>query len=183
MAYGGLGGSWTGTLPEGSGTHDYLAWTPFILDVNHSFFGGGTWIENWANAISYAHDYHSALQDRENQVCILNTQWIHRAKRSLRDQERFIASKDTELTKLGFKTLEFEGLELAHEHHCPSGLGFMFNWESFQLRSMQDQLVAYEDDHKIESGDDLYAFDAFIQLLLECPCYLTILKEISSAGS
>ena len=58
----------------------------------------------------------------------------------------------------------------------------MFPWDALEIHCMEEQIVQYERDHKIESLDDLYAAYFFGQMRFETPAWLVKLAAIS-AGS
>ena len=185
---GDLGGSWTGTWPAGSGTTDYCAWSPLVEDYNASRWvsadgaTSATWRHTWQMCMNHGMSYLGRLQKTTPDVCVLDTDLWRQAKDSLRANERFVASSDTKLTQVGFKTWNWEGLEIAHEYAVPSGVGYMFPWDALEIHCMEEQIVQYERDHKIESLDDLYAAYFFGQMRFETPAWLVKLAAIS-AGS
>ena len=185
---GDLGGDWSGTFPAGSGDTDYCAWSPLDVDYQAAVWASSegataaTWRYTWQLALNYGIAYLGRLQGVTPDICVLDTDLWRQAKDSLRTNERFVASSNTKLTQVGFKTWNWEGLEIAHEYSVPSGVGYMFPWDKLELHCMEDQLVAYERDHKIESLDDLYAAYFFGQMKFEAPSFFVKLEAIT-AGS
>jgi len=182
-ALGDLGGDWSGTWPAGTGDYEYHAWTPMIVDVNNSNFSGDTWKENWQEAMNFLFSYMGRLNDREPDVCILNTDWVRQAKDSLTDYDRFEVSANTRMSNLGHKGLLYNGVELYHEYACPSSLGFCFNWDNLELRSMQSDLIGTMNDFDIESTEDLKALDFYGNMQIWLPSGIGVLAEVSDAGT
>ncbi len=180
---GALGGDWTGNFPIGSGDRDYHAWSPFIVDYNHAdWTGDPTWQNSWQEVLNYTMAYLGRLQKKTPDICLLNTDLFRQCKDSLRSQERFVVTTKSKLVDIGFKTVMFENLEIADEYNVPTDTGYIFSWDQLELKSMQDQLVAYDDDRRIETSDDLYAADFYGQLQCLAPSYFAKLTPIS-AGS
>ena len=102
-------------------------------------------------------------------TCLINTDLLRQAKDSLRANERVVLTPKSKLVDLGFKTISYDGLEIADDYDVPDLTGYLFSWENIELHSMQDQLVAYERDKKIETSDDLYSADFYGQMRFESP--------------
>ncbi len=178
---GDLGGSWSGDWPDGAGKHEYYAWSPLEVDYTNTSFSASThtWAGQWQEVLNFATSYLGHLQRAEPDLALLAVDLITAAKDSLRDGERFIATPKSKLTDVGFKTISFENMELASEYDVPTGVGYVFSWDSIELQSMQKQLIAFEDDHVIETSDDLYAADFYGQYLFNAPSQFCKLLAIT----
>lgn len=180
-ALGYLGGSWTGIWPSGTGRHQYHAWSPLVVDITNANFTGTshTWAGQWQQVLNFGVAHLGRIQSMEPDIALINTDLMIEAKDSLRAAERFVATPKSKMTDVGFKTIMFENLEIATEYAVPTGVGYIFSWENIELKSMQKQLVALEDDHLIESSDDVYAADFFGQMVFNAPSQFCKLVAIS----
>jgi hypothetical protein len=185
----GVTGSWTPETgqgyPTGVGYTEYHWWSPFVVDFNNTYFAGtsATWALQWQEAIEYGTGYLEILQNTKPDICLLARRLLSQAKQSLQSSQRFTTTADSNLTRLGHKTLEYEGLEITSEYGIPESVGYAFSWDSLELMSMQSQLVAFAEDNDIRSSQDLYAIDAYGQLRCEAPSYMIKLEGISAAGT
>jgi hypothetical protein len=193
QALGDLGGSWdsTGVWPHtGTGTTDYCAWSPMVVDYQAALWTSyaahsitnAVWAETWRVAMNFLYLNMGRIQDRAPEVCIMHTEMLRQAEDTLQSTEKFEVTNNSGLTQLGHKTLQWKGIELAHEFACPADCAYMFNWDNLTLKSMQSQLVGYEEDHKIETSDDLYAADFYGQMIVEIPGFMGKLAAITSGS-
>ncbi len=182
-ALGALGGDWSGDWPLGTGDRDYHAWSPLVVDYLHTdWTGDALWANSWQEVLNYAVAYMGRLQKKTPDVALLNTDLLRQAKDSLREQERFIATSKSTLTDVGFRTIMFENLEIADEYAVPDDVGYLLSWDQLELKSMQSDLVNFDDDERIETSDRLYAADFYGQLQCLSPAFMGKLQGIS-AGS
>lgn len=177
------GGTWSGTWPDGTGSTEYHCMSPIMVDVNNSGFTGDTWSENWQEALNFLLLYMGRLNNRDPDAVILNTEWMRQAMDSLATNDRFLVDGNTRTSNLGHKAILYKGIELYHEYACPSDMGFAFNWDNLELRSMQDELIGTEGDFEIDSSDQLKKLDFYGNLQIWLPGQLGVLKEVSTAGS
>jgi len=179
---GAIGGDWTGTYPDGAGDAEYCAWSPFVFDINNSLYGGttNTWADCWQQILNRVQAYMGRLQRFKPDIFLCDTDLLVQAGDSLLDKERFIATPSSKLVSSGFKTLMFNNLEVADEYACTPGAGYAFRWEDIELRSMQSQLVGYDNDHVIESSEDLKAIDFYGQMKFQTPARFA--KVVGIAG-
>jgi hypothetical protein len=186
---GDLGGDWTADdsngWPTGTGDTEYCAYSPLMVDYNSTLFGGTAtnWDYQWRQAINYVMTYGAVLQQADYDLLLLNPELLRRAKDTLNDNERFIATPKSMLTDLGFKTLSYEGLEMATSYGVPSGVGYFLRWGAMELRSMQSELVMPSDDFDIVTSERLHKLDCYLNLRIETPAYLAKLLAIATAGT
>jgi hypothetical protein len=177
------GGGW----PDGTGDTEYCWWTPFIMDYNNSgFTGGDSWSENWREAIRECEAYMVQLQGTKVGTCLLDVKLLLAAKQTLDTNERFVVDQNSPMRKLGFKTVMFEDIEFAHEYGSTnSNVGYLFpaQFEHFELRSMQEDLVVVDQDRDITTQTDLFYLDCFGNCLFDSPAYFGKLMAISAAGT
>lgn len=186
---GGLGGAWVpdtgGGYPTGTGDPIYHAWSPLIVNYLSDLLGGdsATWQDQWQHAIGYLVTYMQILQNCVPDVLLLNAALLNSAKSSLIGKQRFEITQNSELTKLGHKTLNYEGIEIAAEYGIPDSSGYLLCWDELELRSMQSQLVATETDFEIASSTNRIAMDFYGQLIMYAPSYVGGLVGISDSSS
>lgn len=177
-ALGGLGGDWDGSpngWPAGSGDTEYCAWSPMVWDYTNTRWvtTDGLTSASWKQVVfpllNAATAYMGRLHKTGFDTCLINTDLLRQAKDSLRANERVVLTPKSKLVDLGFKTISYDGLEIADDYDVPDLTGYLFSWENIELHSMQDQLVAYERDKKIETSDDLYSADFYGQMRFESP--------------
>jgi len=185
----GVTGSWTpetsGGWPTGTGYTEYHWWSPMIVDYNNSGLGGTTanWSNQWQFALNYCLTYLLILQNVTPDICIMAPSLHRQAKDSLAGQQRFTTTADSKLTKLGFQTLQYEGLEIATEYGVPQQLAYVLPWEKLEFRSMQKQLVAVAQDTDITTSERLIAMDCYGNFLCESPGFTGKLEAVSAAGT
>lgn len=188
-ALGNYGGDWTpdtsDAWPTGTGDSEYHAWSPILVDYNATGHGASTtnWSNQWQRSMRFANDYMETVQNRTIDAFCLNTKLLNSAKTSLEADQQIEVTQQSEMTKLGFRTLQFEGIELFSEYGVPDAVGYGIIWESMTLRSMQGQLFAMEKDRDIRSMDDLMAVDFWGNLQMETPAWMAKLLAITAAGS
>ncbi len=180
---GGLGGSWTGNFPDGSGDEMYHAWSPLIVNYISSLLGGtaATWAAQWQHALGYLFTYMGTMQNVTPDVLLLNAALLNAAKTSLLGNQRFEITQNSEITKLGHKTLNYEGVEIVSEYGIPANSGYALVWDELELRSMQKQLVGTETDFEIASSTDRIAMDFYGQLIINSPAFVGKLASVAAA--
>jgi hypothetical protein len=185
----GVSGSWTPETgqgyPTGTGYTEYNWWSPFVVDYHNTYFGGSsaTWALQWQEALEYGMAYLELLQNVQVDVCLLSRRLLSQAKQSLQSSQRFTTSADSKIARLGHRMLEYEGLEIGSEYGIPESVGYCFRWSDLELMSMQDQLIAYKDDHDIKTSQDLFALDAYCNLRCQAPSFTMKLQGVSAAGT
>jgi hypothetical protein len=186
---GNYGGSWSAdtsnSWPTGTGDSEYCAWSPILVDYNATGLGASTtnWTNQWQRAMRFANAYMETVQNRTIDAFCINTKLLNDAKASLEADQQIEVTQQSEMTKLGFRTLQFEGIELFSEYGVPDAVGYGIIWDSLTLRSMQGQLVAIEKDKDIRSADDLLAADFWGNLQIETPAWMAKLLAITTAGT
>lgn len=184
----GVTGSWTAETgqgwPTGTGYTEYCWWSPLVVDYNNAAFHGtsANWWYQWQEAINYGTTFLMTLQSRTPDIWILSPRLLSQAKASLQNNQRFTTA-DSGLVKLGHKVVEYEGMQIGTEYGVPEAVGYGLSWQDLELRSMQSQLIAYKEDHDIKTSQDLYALDAYCNLVCEAPSFTVKLQGISAAGT
>lgn len=184
-ALGNYGGDWTpdsgGGFPTGTGDSIYHAWSPLVVDYTNTGWVAGTktWPNTWQEVLGYALTYMTNIQNREPDILVLNAALLNQAKQSLESTQRFEITQSSDVTKLGFKTLMYENLEIVTEYGVPDAVGYLLSWDALELKSMQSQLVATETDFDIATSTDLIAMDAYCNLMIETPAWLGKVEAVT----
>lgn len=182
------GGDWSGTWPVGTGDTEYCWSSPFLCDVNNSGFTGyasgvGS---TWQQAIRYVTTFGSALQQQEYDLLVICSDWYNVIRDSLESDQRFnvTATSGSGTTDVGFKTLDFEGLKIAHEYGCPDNAGYFWNFDKVELRCLTGQLVEMMQDTDITAGGQkLYAFQFYGNMMFQAPSFFAKLVEATALGT
>ena len=185
----GVTGSWTAESgngwPTGTGDVEYHSWSPFIVDYNNTGLEGSTanWTNQWEYALNQAVTFMEILQTVTPDICLMSGSLLTKAKNSLRGDQRFTTTADSNLTRLGYKTLEFNGIEIASEYGIPTAVAYLLTWEKLHLWCMQSQIIEVEEDKDIRTGEKLTKLSSYCQLWTDSPAYHGKLEAISTAGT
>lgn len=130
--------------PEGVADPEYDCWTPLIVCYNSTYFNGSanTWAGQCDEAISYllTHSQRNAV-DNAIDTILLNRKLFWQFKARQRAKERINVTDSLKLRSLGFKdTVEFDGCEIGLENAIPSAVGYGFNIQNMELRSLDEQM-------------------------------------------
>ena len=93
------------------------------------------------------------------------------AKNSLIDKERINIDRDSEMTKLGFRTLNYEGADITSAYACTAGSCYGLVWDALKLKSMQDKLFKKADQTDIVEQSKEIVFDFWGNLQFQSPAY------------
>ncbi len=195
--YGGLyttlnyyGGSWSpdsgGGWPTAGGgdacSTEYCFWAPMILLAQSTSWSASTktWENTWQECLRYSMAFIEQLQDMAFDMCLMNPTMLLRAKQSLESTQRFELTQNSPLTEMGFRTLAYEGIELASAPHVGVGVTYLFRWDNLTLRNMLREFIEPETDYDPEDSSDLYYFDNFSNLQIGTPAFCS--KIVDSAS-
>ena len=157
-ALGYYGGSWTAPNDKGwpipsndTCSKQYCFWSPMVIDVTDTAWSNATktWAANWGQQLRFAQTYMKTIQDVQLDVYLLHPEMEREAKDSLENDQTFEITQNSDLTKLGWITLQHEGTELLSGFGVPAGTGYGLSWKNIELRSLQKQLVATETQKEI----------------------------------
>lgn len=185
----GVTGSWTaetgGSWPTGVGHTNYHWFSPLVVDYNNTLFNGSAanWYYQWQEAFAYALTYQLILAKVQNPLCIMSANLLQTAKRSLQSNQRFSTTADSTLTRLGHKTLEYEGVEIACEYGVPEAVAYLLDFSKLNLWSMQDDIIGTSRDFDIETQESRFALDSYVQMWTESPKFQCKLSGVSDAGT
>ncbi len=172
--------------PLGTGETEYHWWSPMIVDYQNGGFSGSsnTWKLQWQEALNYLCTYLGVLQKKDVDLILLHPELKRLAQDSLIDLHTFEVTQNSPLTKLGHKTLQYNGIEIASEYGVPnSGWGYALNFEHMELRSLQNGLLGTMNDKDISIASDLKALDFYGQFLMWAPSFFGKLVPITALGT
>jgi hypothetical protein len=159
--------------PMGDYSEGYNYNSPLMVDYNATQFtpSDGTanrsWSTQWQGAFNALVTYMGLLHDMPVELVVWHGDLERQAKDSLVGNQRFIVSDSSPTRALGFKSLEYNGVETMSEWGVPNGMGFALNFEKMSLKNWQSQLIEKEDDHDIVTSDDLHKLDNYSQLICD----------------
>ncbi len=181
-ALGNYGGAWSATTwPIGTGPSEYHAWTPLVVDYKDALWVGDTdtWVNTWSQCLRFATTYMRILQKKSPSLFLLNPELLRQAKDSLTSKETFEVTQNSDLVRLGFKTLNFEGVELMDGYNVPATIGYGINFDHLSLHHLGPQLVNPENDEDITTATRRFALMSFPQLVIDSPAYFIKFDDIT----
>ena len=138
----------------------YHFWSPLIIDTTNALWSTGTdtWAGSWQEQLMFAQTYMGNIQDTDIDLFLIHSEMMRQAKASVQGLQTFEVTQNSPLTKLGFKTLNYDGVELMAGHGVPAGVGYGLTFDNIELLSLQDQLLATEKDYDIETSSKRHLF-------------------------
>lgn len=184
----GVSGSWTAESgwgwPTGTGYEEYCWWSPLEVDYNNTRFSGesANWWYQWQEATNFGLTYLEVLQSTRPDMLIMSPRLFYQAQSSLARYQQLTTS-DAELTKLGFRNLQYNGVTMTLEYGVPEAVAYGINFDHLELRNMQSQFIVVHRDNDIRTGEELIALRAYGNLRCDSPAFTLKLAPISSAGT
>lgn len=175
---GGFGGSWTGTWPDGYGSSQYDAWSPLIVDYGASVAeSSGGWsasTKTWPNTCIEALRYGIINTQRNSDdldFILLEKNLYRQLLGAAQAEERLVVSRnqDSAMSKLGFKGINIDGVDIFWEVGLPSGVGYGFCLDQIELFSYQKQLFVSESSFNHEKVADRVSVDFYGNLRIMSP--------------
>ena len=181
----------TQNYPLGYFSPGYNFFSPLYIDYNSKKFVPNSqisstrngWDTQWQQAINALGTYQGILQNQPIDCIVLDPNLMRQAQDSTIAQQRFVVSDSSEMRSLGFKTLEYNGVELLTEFGVPAGMGFSLQFDKLNYYCMQSQLIERTEDTDVVTSEDLIKFDNYGQLWAESPAYFGALVPASTAGT
>lgn len=177
-ALGNYGGSWSAaTWPIGQGPSEYHAWTPLVIDYTDTSWTHATktWPNTWQDCLRFAKTYMRLLQKKSPSLFLLNSELLLKCKYYVQTKETFEITQNSELVKLGFQTMQFEGIELMDGYEVGSnsdgGWGYGINFDHMKLHHLGPQLVNPAHDFDIATATTRFSLMSFPQLVIDTPAY------------
>lgn len=150
---GGLGGSWSGVWPDGTGDTEYDAWSPLIVHYGSDFFSGTpTWKANGHAALLYYLTIagRNAEMDMNTQgatnvqlVTMTHSMFYDWVRGLESDKERLVVDPQGGLLRqLGFTTgvVNYMGTDITWEYANPANNFFGWNFPSMRITSLMPQM-------------------------------------------
>lgn len=163
---GNYGGTWTGTWPDqNAGTCDphFDFWSPLVVNYTSTLAAssGGwtsatkTWDNTCVQAVSQAIINTQRNGDDLDFLLLAKGLYFKLLERA-RESERLMVTRnqDSGMTKLGFKGINIDGVDIFWEPAVPTGVGYGLCMDQLELMSWQDQLFKSATDFNLESLSD-----------------------------
>lgn len=155
LVRGNYGGNWTGTWPYGRGDAHFDFWSPLIVNYTSSsgwtqgatFAVSGDEVLRWAITASGR----NSTKDGQLDMILLDLALFNDLKNLLATKERFVATDQSEIAKLGFtqNRINFEGVDVLGGYGLEGSIGYGISVSALELLSMQSQLF-YVDGPKYD---------------------------------
>jgi len=167
---GAFGGTWSGTWPGGTGPAHFDFWTPLIVSYTNSGWTAST--DTWPNTCVEALRFGS-IHSRKNKstrgkldLVFLENELYRQflAQQEAKENIYIVRGKSSDGDlEVGFgESTYFDGVEITFEYGLPAGVGYGFNVDQMELRSMQSQLFVPEGpDWDIASQSWRFSIDFF----------------------
>lgn len=152
------GGNWTpGVLPawpNGYGDPQYDFWSPIVVDYGDTLFpgtgtGGNTWANNCIEAVAFG-----IIKSKKSKsvrgmldVIFLEDEMYRTYLSAVRASQRIMVDRGqaSGLVQLGFTdVINQDGVDLTWEYGTPPDVGYGFNVDMIEMRSMQAQVFVPE---------------------------------------
>lgn len=178
---GAYNGTWTGNWPVGTGDAHYDFWTPLLVDYTSAITNSATNVgwrastKTWDNTCLEALRF-GIIHSRKNKTAkgmldfiLLNDELYRAFVENQAVKERINTNrgqKASGLVALGFDDVTYyEGCEITYEYGVPSTVGYGWNIDQMELKSLQDQLFVPEGpDYDIASKSWRFSVDVFGQI-------------------
>ncbi len=173
---GSYGGTWSGTWPTGRGTTEYDFWTPLIVNYGSTSFTAASnndWAHSGHDALRY-----TIIKSKRNKsmsgqldVITVDDEMYRQYLGTLDTKERIVVQRNAErsgLIKLGFGDVSnVDGTDVTWEYGSPPSVGYGWNFDEIELRSMQDQLFEPDGpDWDITSRSWRFAIDCLGNMVI-----------------
>ncbi len=179
------GGSWNGTWPDGYGDTQYDFWSPLVVNYNSTFATGWTATDKtWSNTCIEALRFAIINTQRNSDdldMFLLEKNLYRQALDRIDDNEKLIVNRnqDPGMTKLGFKGINVDGVDIYWEVGLGSGVGYGLCLDELELASWQPQLFVSLSDFNLEKVSDQVAIDFYGNLRIKSPRSLCKLAALA----
>jgi hypothetical protein len=151
-AYAGSQLSSSGSWPAVPVDSEYDYWSPLVCNYTSTYFGTAastnllTWRQNCIEAIRLSVNHAKRNDTKENQIdmILLDRAMYVEFLNRLDARERAIVTKTNGLKSYGFDTVEIDGIEVASDYGCPSGVGYALSIGNMEMKVMTGQLLEAE---------------------------------------
>lgn len=142
-----LGGSWNSSnWPIGTGSPEYDAWSPLIVDYTDTLWtAGSTWATNADEVLRFAiaHTNRNKSANGQLDMFITNPEMYRQLSQLMSVKERIQVNRggESDLVSMGFKdVINIDGVDCTGEYSCPETLCFGWNFSQVELCCMYDQM-------------------------------------------
>lgn len=172
---GNYGGKWNGTWPSGYGDAHYDFWSPLVANYTNgtAWKDGSSFDANAIEVLRFA-----IIKSQKNKTTkgkldtlFLEGEMYRQFLASLQSIQRLYVEsneKNSTLIKLGFTDVQnFDGVDVTWEYGTPANVGYGFNVDQMELRSMQGQIFVPEGpDYDMASKSWRFSIDMFGNLVI-----------------
>lgn len=137
--------------PDGLADPEFDFWTPLVVNYTTTATtlssATNTWAGQGLEAMRYAiiNCQRNSSQDGQITNVMLARDLYRQALDALDDKEQINITSETGLRALGFKNVfMFDGVEVSWEVAVPTGVGYGFNYNQMELKSMDSMLLRSE---------------------------------------
>jgi hypothetical protein len=175
------GGTWypgASSWPDGYGDTHFDFWTPLIVNYTSPWAAtSGGWSATdkvWSNTCIEAIRY-AIINTQRNaddlDLFLIEKNLYRQLLDKAEDAERLTVSRnqDVGLTKLGFRGINIDGVDIYWEVGLNAGTGYGLCLDEMELHSWQDQLFKSNSDFNLESVSDRVAIDFYGNLRINSP--------------
>lgn len=142
----------TGSWPAVPADPEYDFWSPIVCNYTSTYFGTAastpllTWRQNCLEAIRLSTNHAKRNDTKENQIdmVLLDRSMYIEFLNRLDARERAIVTKSEGLRSFGFDAVEIDGIEVASDYACPSGVGYALSIGNMEMKVMTGQLLEAE---------------------------------------
>ena len=171
---GDYGGSQTsGIWPDGQAQPAYDFFTPIVTNYTSSAFTGTDWTANCVEAIRAMQIavHRNGGQNNAADFGVLDRGLYRDLLHVLDDKERVLVTNDAGLRSFGFKNVsEIDGVEWTHDYGVPVNVGYVFNVDQMDVRSMQATFLnSDENEWDIDSQSMKYVVDCLANIQFKSP--------------
>lgn len=182
------GGSWTGTWPHGYGDSQYDFWTPLVVNYTSPLAAASngwspttkTWVNTCVEAIRFA-IINTQRNSDDLDFFLLEKNLYRQFLDKADDSERLVVNRnqDVGMTKLGFRGVNVDGVDIYWEVGLASGVGYGLCLDELELYSYQPQLFVSATEFNLETVSDRVAVDFYGNLRMISPRALCKLAALS----
>lgn len=174
---GAYGGSWTSTWPsKGTGPAEYDFWSPLILDYTSTLAtASGGWSSATATFAARClevtrygiiHTKKNKSAQGQNDAIMYDAEMYRIFQEALTAKERIVVDRGTRkdgLLSIGFTdVVNYDGVEVSYEYGQPANVGYGWNTNEMELRSLQGQVfVPTGPDYDIATQSWRFSVDFF----------------------
>lgn len=150
---------------------EYDFFTPLVVDYTNTGWAATTktWINTCNEVLRFAIVNTQRNSSSLDMFLLGKTLWTGFLNAQTNQQVQVKRGNDSTLVKLGFTSVNFDGVDLAWEDTVSGTVGYGLSFDKIKLHSMQSQLIEISEDFDIETSSDRILLDSYLQLQIESP--------------